>query len=164
MAFILIILSLITIEIRMVLNTEPILPTIMSIVLSDCTIVTTVEGHSRGNVLTIFATWSPVLFVVIHESETSRYLILSFISFVDYSPIHLDSTSSSTLIEVTGKNNPMNEDEAFKGLPHLWESELPANGVAQMDVHWAIWGEEVPKKFHCLWVECKKNYVTKQKN
>ena len=46
--------------------------------------------------------------------------------------------------------NPMDEDEASEGWPHLRKSELPADGVAQMDVHWAIRGEGAAKKFHCL--------------
>ena len=41
--------------------------------------------------------------------------------------------------------NPIDEDEASQGLPHLRESELPADRVAQMDVHWAIRGEGVRK-------------------
>ena len=56
MAIIPIILSLVTTEIRMALNTDPIPPTIVNIALSDCTIATTIQGHSQGNDLTIFAT------------------------------------------------------------------------------------------------------------
>ena len=58
-------------------------------------------------------------------------------------------------------DNPMDEDEASECLPHLRKSELLVDGVAQMDVHWAIRGENARKKFHCLWVECKKIYVSK---
>ena len=68
---------------------------------------------------------------------------------VDVSPIHITLTSSSTLIEATGKtnemhdeehtnNDPMDEDEASEGLPHLQESELPVDGIVQLDVYWAI--------------------------
>ena len=32
-----------------------------------------------------------------------------------------------------------------------------------MDVHWATRGEDARKIFHYLWVECKKNYIRKQK-
>ena len=86
----------------------------------------------------------------------------------------MNLASSLTLIEATGENNAMNEeeeanynpideDEASEGLPHLRENELPADGVVQMDVHWAIRRESARKKFYCLWVECKRNYVSKQK-
>ena len=62
---------------------------------------------------------------------------------VDVSPIHITLTSSSTLIEATGKtnemhdeehtnNDPMDEDEASEGLPHLQESELPVDGIVQL--------------------------------
>jgi hypothetical protein len=99
---------------------------------------------------------------------------LSYLIFVDVPPIHLGLASPSSLVEATGENNamddeeqtnyiPMDEDEVSKGLPHLRESELPIDGVAQLDVHWAIRGEGARKKFHCLWVECKRNYVSKQK-
>ena len=56
MTFIPITLSPVITEIRMALNTEPIPPTIVNIALSDCTIATTVEGQSQGDVLTIFVT------------------------------------------------------------------------------------------------------------
>ena len=59
--------------------------------------------------------------------------------------------------------NPMNEDEAYEGLSHLRGSALPVDGVAQMDVHWVIPRKGVWRKFHCLWIECKNNYVNKQK-
>ena len=99
---------------------------------------------------------------------------LSYLIFVDVPPIHLGLASPLSLLEATGENNamddeeqtnyiPMDEDEVSEGLPHLRESELPVDGVAQLDVHWAIRGEGARKKFHCLWVECKKNYVSKQK-
>ena len=52
--------------------------------------------------------------------------------------------------------NPMDKDEASEGLPHLRESQLPVEGVAQMNEHWAIRGENARKKFYSLWVECKK--------
>ena len=55
MAFIPIILSPVTTEIRMVLNTELIPPTIVIIALSNCTIAFSAEFHSQGNILTIFA-------------------------------------------------------------------------------------------------------------
>ena len=86
----------------------------------------------------------------------------------------MGSASLSLLNEATGENNSMNEeveedfipmenDEESEGDPHVRESELPADGIAQMDVHWDIRGEGARKKFHCLWVECKRNYVSKQK-
>ncbi len=50
----------------------------------------------------------------------------------------------------------MDNDEASKGGPHLCESELYADEIAQIDVHWAIREEDARKKFHYLWVECKK--------
>jgi hypothetical protein len=87
----------------------------------------------------------------------------------------LGSALPSSLNEAMGENNTMTEeveddltpmdddDKASEGGPHLRESELPADGIAQMDVHWAIRGEGARKKFHCLWVECKRNYVSKQK-
>ena len=56
MAIILIIGTTITTKIRMALNTEPIPPTIMDIILSECTITTSVQGHLQGNFPTIFAT------------------------------------------------------------------------------------------------------------
>ena len=52
--------------------------------------------------------------------------------------------------------NLTNDDEASEGLPHLHESELPADGIAQMDVHWVIRGEGARKKFYYFWVEFKK--------
>ena len=51
-----IIQTAVTAEIRMALNTEPIPPMIADITLSECTIATTVQGHSQGNHLIIFAT------------------------------------------------------------------------------------------------------------
>ena len=57
MAFIPIILSSVTTEIRMALNTNPIPPIIVNIALSNCTIATTVQGHSQDNDLIIFATF-----------------------------------------------------------------------------------------------------------
>lgn len=45
-----IIQTAVTTEIRMALNTEPILPMIVDITLSECTIATTVEAHLQGNV------------------------------------------------------------------------------------------------------------------
>lgn len=65
--------------------------------------------------------------------------------------------------EVEENFTPLNNDKASEGGSHLRERELPADGIAQMDVHWAIRGEGARKKFHCLWVECKRNYVSKQK-
>ena len=63
--------------------------------------------------------------------------------------------------EVQENFNSMDDDEAFEGLPHLRESELPADGIAQMSVHWVIRGECARKKFYYLLVECKRNYVSK---
>ena len=76
-----IILSLITTEIRMALNTERIPPTIMTIVFSNCTNATSEEGPSQGNVLSIFAIfyWQkwffcgflggyPILYIVCYNS------------------------------------------------------------------------------------------------
>ena len=65
--------------------------------------------------------------------------------------------------EVEEDSTPMDNDEASEGGPHLRKSEFPADGIAQMDVHWAIREECARKKFHCLWVECKRSYVSKQK-
>ena len=56
MEFIPIILSPVTTEIRMALNTAPIPPTIVTIYFSDRTIATSAEDHSQGVILTIFAT------------------------------------------------------------------------------------------------------------
>jgi hypothetical protein len=46
--------------------------------------------------------------------------------------------------------NPIDEDEVFEGLPHLRESEFSVDGIAQLDVYWAIRVEDARKKFHCL--------------
>ena len=46
----------VTTEIHMALNTEPILPMMEDIILSECTIATPVERHSQGNILIMFAT------------------------------------------------------------------------------------------------------------
>jgi hypothetical protein len=34
--------------------------------------------------------------------------------------------------------NPMDEDKAFEGVPHLWKSKLYVDEITQLDVHWAI--------------------------
>ena len=99
---------------------------------------------------------------------------LSYLILIDVPSIHLGLASPSSLVEAMRENNamddeeqtnyiPMDEDKVSEVLPHLQESELPVDGVAQLDVHWAIRGEDARKKFHYLWVECKRNYVSKQK-
>lgn len=57
----------------------------------------------------------------------------------------------------------MDNDEVSEGGPYLHECEFPADGMTQIDVHWAIQEEDACKKFYCVWVECKRNYVSKQK-
>jgi hypothetical protein len=48
--------------------------------------------------------------------------------------------------------NPMDKDEEFEGLPHLWKSELYVNEITQRDAYWAIRGEDVWKKTYYLWI------------
>lgn len=83
-------------------------------------------------------------------------------------------TSPSSHNEATEENNtinkdvkedftPMDDDETSKGSLHLRGSELLADKIAQTNVHWAIRGEGAKSKFHCLWVVCRRNYVSKQK-
>ena len=56
MTFILIIITPITTEIHMALDTKLISLTIVNIDLLDSTIAATVQGHLQSNVLTIFTT------------------------------------------------------------------------------------------------------------
>lgn len=163
MTFIPIILSLVITKIHTAFNIEPILPTIVNNTLSNCTIVTMVERHSQGNILTIIAilwekkiiflyfvcnTPSHIFSVINHESEIHDTLYYLFYLFCKY-PIHLNLTLSSTLIEAPGENNAMNqveqkhynpldEDKTSEGLQHLHENELPADGIPQIDVHCTI--------------------------
>ncbi len=97
-----------------------------------------------------------------------------FYFFVDDSSIHMGLASPSSHNEATEENNtinkdvkedftPMDDDETSKGSLHLRGSELLADKIAQTNVHWAIRGECAKSKFHCLWVVCRRNYVSKQK-
>lgn len=63
----------------------------------------------------------------------------------------MSSASPSTLIKATKENNAMNKEveedftsmddnETSEGLLHLCENELSVNGIAQMEVYWAIRG------------------------
>lgn len=51
-------------------------------------------------------------------------------------------------------------DEAFEEVSHICGSELLVNGVAQMDVHPFICGEDTRKIFNCPLVDYKINYVS----
>jgi hypothetical protein len=86
---------------------------------------------------------------------------LSYLIFVNVSPILFSLAPPSSLVEATRyynvmddeeqtNYNPIDEDEVFEGLPHLRESEFSVDGIAQLDVYWAIRVEDARKKFHCL--------------